>query len=464
MANKYIIHGATYNGDGTSSAQAASNGGVGAWNTITIFEGSTPAYGSLAAGDIVYIRSKTSAGADITRTQAAAVSIGSASATSANWITWILDAGTVWSGIDGNLTYSSPGYQLYVRPYNHIRCDRQYALSQVSNAGDTGNSTMFLMGNDSHTDGILLNWGGVTSGHGPHLKFEGRGILRNWKVRSVYHYNGLIQWEPYSYGVAINPEIELLSAAETDAIFSSGSYGARLDVIGGRIYGAGAAETTCLFDGTWNVLGTINLIGVDVPRAVPGLRGLVGQVQGGGITGVGMDGGAGAIYVQRWGSASSRNDGNFPTLNAFLPNSQSTPWSWWIYPSEATPGAPAQMSTMRLYTDEPATATVTLELLVSNSFTAVTKNLFWIDISYTDNATGLKKSVSTWAPAGSLSTSTATWSNSSYGPISLSKFKISAALPTSIKKDTVVTVTLSCAAKATSSSHIIFMCPDVVLS
>jgi hypothetical protein len=294
--------------------------------------------------------------------------------------------------------------------------------------------------------------------------FEGRGVLRNFKVRSMYHYNGLVQWPQYTYATIINPEIELLTAAETDAVFSSGSYGARLDVIGGRIYGPGAGEAACLFDCTWNVLGTVNLIGVDTPRTLPAIRGTVGQVQGGGITGVGMDGGAGAIYVQRWGSASSRDDGNFPTLNAFLPNSQSTPWSWWIYPNGAELGAPAQMSTMRLYTDEPATATVTLELLVSNSFTAVTKNLFWIDISYTDDATGLKKSVGTWAPSGNLSTSTATWTNASYGPISLSKFKISAALPTSIKKDTVVTVTLSCAAKATSSSHIIFMCPDVVLS
>lgn len=68
MANKYIIHGATFNGDGTSSAEATSNGGVGAWNTITYFEGTAPAYGTLAAGDVVYIRSKDAGGSNITRT------------------------------------------------------------------------------------------------------------------------------------------------------------------------------------------------------------------------------------------------------------------------------------------------------------------------------------------------------------------------------------------------------------
>lgn len=64
MANKYLIHGATYCGDGTASNEAASAGAVGAWNDINVLEGTAPAQGSLAAGDVVYIRSKTSAGRD----------------------------------------------------------------------------------------------------------------------------------------------------------------------------------------------------------------------------------------------------------------------------------------------------------------------------------------------------------------------------------------------------------------
>ena len=85
MANKYIIHGATYCGDGTASNAAASAGATGAWNDINVFEGTAPAYGTApAAGDVVYIRSKASAGADITRTLAADVNLGSANATADN--------------------------------------------------------------------------------------------------------------------------------------------------------------------------------------------------------------------------------------------------------------------------------------------------------------------------------------------------------------------------------------------
>lgn len=168
MANKYIIHGATYNGDGTSSVAATSNGGVGAWNNINIFEGTAPAYGSLAAGDVIYIRSKTAAGADITRTQTAGVILGSSVGTTTNWVTWILDAGTIWPGIDGTLTYSSAYYMLSVRTGNCVVAERKYALVQLCTGADTGNTRMFEMAPNSSMSGILLNWASVSSGHGPH--------------------------------------------------------------------------------------------------------------------------------------------------------------------------------------------------------------------------------------------------------------------------------------------------------
>ena len=131
MANKYIIHGATYCGDGTSSAVASSNGGVGSWNDINVFEGIAPAYGTApAAGDTVYIRSKTSAGADITRTLAAAISLGSAAATVNNPIYFILDQGIIWSGITGTLTYQAgtSSYSVTIRAYNIIDGTTQDAL------------------------------------------------------------------------------------------------------------------------------------------------------------------------------------------------------------------------------------------------------------------------------------------------------------------------------------------------
>ena len=58
MADRFIIDGATYNGDGTTSAEATVAGGVGAWNTINYTNPTTypPAYGTLPTGTTVYIR------------------------------------------------------------------------------------------------------------------------------------------------------------------------------------------------------------------------------------------------------------------------------------------------------------------------------------------------------------------------------------------------------------------------
>src|SRR5574337_1363107 len=105
MAAKYFIFGATYNGDGTTSSEAASNGAAGAWNQASIRTGTAPTYGSLAAGDTVNIRSKTGAGADanISNTLGGAITLGAASATATAPITWILDDGTIWAGKNGTL-------------------------------------------------------------------------------------------------------------------------------------------------------------------------------------------------------------------------------------------------------------------------------------------------------------------------------------------------------------------------
>lgn len=47
MAEKYIDISATYNGDGSSSAQAASAGAAGAWNDILAVMTAAPTYGTL---------------------------------------------------------------------------------------------------------------------------------------------------------------------------------------------------------------------------------------------------------------------------------------------------------------------------------------------------------------------------------------------------------------------------------
>ena len=159
MANKYIIHGAAFNGDGTSSAAATVNGGVGAWNTIAYFEGTAPAYGAIAAGDTVFIRALDASGAAITRVSAASKTLGLAAGTISAPVTWILDQGDVWSGITGSLTFevSAGNYGFTISPHNIIHTPVEdrivFKISQASYYAD-----FFLMDSGSVLSNAWFWW------------------------------------------------------------------------------------------------------------------------------------------------------------------------------------------------------------------------------------------------------------------------------------------------------------------
>ena len=176
MANKYLIHGATYCGDGTASNEAASAGAAGAWNNINVFEGTAPAYGTApVAGDFVYIRSKTSAGADITRTLTADITIGSANATITNPVTWVLDNGAIWSGIDGKLSYQCSGgnCKTTVRSYNAVIAQTQSALEFVTSNAWGSAWTVISLSVGAYMRGPKVNAAAWSQENTPKIEFFG---------------------------------------------------------------------------------------------------------------------------------------------------------------------------------------------------------------------------------------------------------------------------------------------------
>ena len=466
MANKYIIHGATYCGDGTSSAVASSNGGVGAWNEINVFEGTAPAYGTApAAGDVVYIRSKTSAGADITRTVSANISLGSASGTVASPISWILDAGTIWSGISGTLKYynTTGNYKVTCLGSNYIAADVQDSLvfecteswpgveyvrvaGWVKNAkficSDTNSGFPFVsaFSTNSATPAVLEN---------PHFVLARCGATR-------------IRVENATALRLLNPDIELTSTQTGQLIIGLVSdYGPPgLEIYGGRVRGAGATSVSTLFKLNDVNYASIRVVvyGLDIPRSMPVCD--TGITRNGKVEIVGLDGGIGSHLEEAWGFATSRTDNNPPTLSGQLPNSTLTPWAWRIYPRAADPQKPVRLPAAKIYTDSAATKTIALEFLVASTM-APTKRHAWITVEYTDNSTGLPKHVSTFDPSGgALDTSTADWSSSTWGMITLNKKKCSITTPTSVKQDTTIFVTFWFAMTSSGDQDILFLDHD----
>lgn len=483
MANKYIRHGETYCGDGTTSAAATSNGGVGAWNTKTYFEGTAPAYGAISAGDTIFIRSKDAAGADLSLTSATGtINLGSASATIAAPIKWVLDDGVVWSGISGTLTYKRTGAATHqLRAFNTLACNTPGKLIFVDEYTVNGGSSALLgVNNGCIVINPTFDCDNVTYGGVGGNPFAGLADNTNYTlINPIFNmgnkwYPALVVTAGYSKSTVVNPVVNLSVFNNTYPVFQVASYGATCSVYGGSISGAGATGGIVLAQVSDNS-GGIVFSGTKLPTdVVERSAAPTGAGADAGIGAVGIDGGMGAYRIQRWGYADSRNDGNYPVLNGMYANSTNTGWAWKIRASNPSVGNMIELPMQGIYTDTGAVKTVTLDLLVGTNFDPnVTKANLWMDVCYTDDVTGQAKYVTTLdiTSTAQLDASTAPWipsinaNQASYGAVTLNKRKLSVTTPTAIKKDTMVIACLRGTAKATSASlDLIFADSDPQLS
>lgn len=469
MANKYIRHGETYCGDGTSPDAATSNGGVGAWNNINVFEGTAPAYGALAAGDVVYIRSKDASGANMVRTMTADLSVGSAAAVEASPVTWVLDNGVIWPGIDGTLKYQNSGdnYTLTFRNYNNVIAGTRNALSVVTSNtwGTFWKAALFGVGcyiKNFKVDGAAWARDGIGMG----AMFSG-AVVENLTIvcgvltgQSGY---GLLNNETSVYvkNTLINPEIVINGTPGTTAVLRSESYTGmgQFTILGGRIYGTAANSAAYLVDK--DSRGPVRFIGTQIPRTMRLSESQIHPTYHLEIIGCDPDG-TGGYLEEYWGWATSRTDNYPPALSATLPGSSLTPWAWRVYPKQAGPATPMQLIAAKLYTDTAAIKTVTQEFLVATTMAAAAnRNTVWMTVEYIDNATGLPQHVSTrdfTAPA--LDVSTANWSATTWGMIAFAKRKLSVQTPTAIKPNTMVTVALFATVKSVTADDVFFVDPD----
>ena len=159
----------------------------------------------------------------------------------------------------------------------------------------------------------------------------------------------------------------------------------------------------------------------------------------------------------------SRTDNNPSYLSALSLDSNSTPWAWRVYPAYANMQSPMQIPTTKMYTGAAGVKTVSLEVLIADTMLAAgneiaTKASLWMTVAYTDSS-GIPRSENTRG-FGNLDASTAPWSATVWGMISLVKKKLSVTTQYAIKQDSVITVTLMGYAKSASTNDILFVDPD----
>jgi hypothetical protein len=494
MANKYGIWGAQYNGDGTTSSEAASDGAAGAWKMDqaagAILEGTAPTYGTLAAGDVVYLRSKTGNGANanisVSHSANKTLGAGSGIATFAAPVTWILDDGTTWSNQNGTLTYTSSGdTAITLRPYNKFfaKTKHNWILenTKVSPAGKhqfLGCESRGLKVSYPNRTGAASGYGGVDFDGGHHsdlyvyVKQLSAGASFFMGVSAITYGSTVITLD----GLEVE---ELTASTSTGVAFARNGYMTSWKINGGRIFGDGATAGHLLCDSvsSWSNTLTFDSVGFQIPKTIQFLKSATARAGMMEIAAYGLDGGPGGEIWATWGNADSRNYSyNYPTLNATLATSGASGVAWRFVPEYAGWTVPGILDISKLYTSAAAAKKVTLELLVSDNWGAgvIDRNSVWMTVSYIRDDTGNAYTQTTQLPESgtNLNASTASWSGTSWGSVTFNdttngkgKRKLELTTDYSIKQDTSVSVRLYCAAKCVNASYDIFIIdPDVQLS
>jgi hypothetical protein len=490
--------GASINFSGTPSGTANCTT-TGAWNHIDMFtaganpnaiSGGTQGGGAVAAGDIIYIRSKNASNLDMTASiNSASLTIGSANATNTAPVSWVLDGGTKWSGVNGTFTFSQTAagnYGVTIRANNWVKAENQDKLVFSQSNSVEGIGTLAELYNGCILENALIdtsnNLSGSSYGAIPTRSNGTAGGLTKWrncnfKLGAFY---GRIHEAAAGYGTAqfINCNIELTrtKTAEADPLFKVNAANlAKWQFIGGRIFGVGAASAHVIVN---TYCAVVEFIGTQLPsfESVELFSSGNGSWVNDSVRSFGADGKMGSEMWGTWGVISSRADNSPPTLNAVLPDSASTPWSYLIYPkgitsqySQSSASLPA-LPISKLYTSAAAQKKITLEFLLSTTVANANKKTIWMDVVYIDNSDGLPRCLTTQAFTGTdaLDTSTASWTpsgtNPTWGTKTFGKKKLEVTTPGSIKQDTAVHVLFHYGCAAPNTSDIAFVCPDIQLS
>ena len=473
MANKYIIHGATYCGDGTSPAQATSDGGVGAWNNINVFTATAPAKGALVAGDSVFIQSKTAAGADLVITLSANTNIGSSAATVGAPIIWNIDDGKVWPGVSGMMTVTAPSHYICTVLNNNV-----INAALPSNLTFTTSMATWGPGYDVNLvafmtcvtrnltidmTAIAANNMGSIGVNGPSTHY-GLNIVgsKNRAPQGLFEYLGWV-----ANITLYDPKIEILTTNASTPLFGNAQYGGNCArVFGGEIFGPGATDDVPFFQNGQSGTGGSGLWGTRFPRGMVLSNPALMAYDIAHFSAIGADGVHGAMFFDFRCRYDSRSDGYYPTREARLETSDAQPWSYKVFAHRASRSAPANIALSKLHSLPPAAKTVTLELLWPETLAAPRRDVLSMELSYTDAASGERRRLSTFDPAGGVvESSAATWSALSYGPVAFNRYRLRLTTPTAVKQDTEIFATLHIGVSGVSQvNDILFVDPDITVT
>ena len=487
MADKYISHGNTYDGDGTSSDAATSDGGAGAWNDLKAIMSAAPTYGTLSAGDVVHIRTQISS-TDVT------VDFGSAAltcydaGTATNPVTWLADDGTVWSGDAGTLTiqYNGDTYDLIMGSYAIYKGQ---SLNWVwENTGGTGHQIDWIHFNYSFVISCKFTYQTASTNIGQVSASMSHFISCYYEVKRGYESDGA------SYGSIVAgvtgtqvylTDVEFDASTYPDKVWNyqlalRGSYGSGIHLFGCKEsnanpdkefmqwreadYATGSQHNGYICRGM--DFGNCNTYNYSRDCVGTNFTPYISED----TNGVPWD----FVKEDATGRRMWRRGKNVPTLNALLPDD--TPWSILVLPGiDVSKSNPMLvMETSKLFNLTAAQRKITVNFVVKDTtgtdqaFDNLTKYDWFAVITYVDNTTGDFVTEHSVIDSTALDTSDVSWvpqisGKVVYGENTYNIYKIELTTSNSIKQNTLVNVSLFTTRGRVATSDYNFVDPDFVM-
>ena len=466
MSTYYCIHGATNNGDGTTSAEAATPGGVGAFNdAIACLNGSEAGLsGAPTPYKIVY---KTNHGAaNITASTTSALTLNTG-VDSDNAITHVFDDGTDWPGEGGVFT---------------LQMDASAAI--IDWVTDTRWAQIICRAKNN-----LIIAKNLQGGHD--YIFGGNSLISGVYFREDYagtdHY---AQYQIYEQGSGNtagflnNIKIDLVEGQFTDfknkfrcLNASFGSY--RVDGLTCNVKSlVSAANGPVLLVDNASMLKNVSISG-DTPALGIAIEQLLRSEKKDIASNIYYDPAAALSNSQnldllrRKGSAGLfdfvtdddqlslewKQGANYPTLNALLPDGV-TGWSIKVdttnLPSSST--RPFQIFQKAIYYGQASgSKTVKVHILIPNSFAAPARNEWFVTLGYQNTSDDMV--VETSCSDLAIPASGAGWSTLTYGAITYVAYSLDVPV-TNLKQNSVIFLSAYTTRKPNVAGEFYFIDPE----
>jgi len=158
---------------------------------------------------------------------------------------------------------------------------------------------------------------------------------------------------------------------------------------------------------------------------------------------------------------------NYPYASATLPDGSNTGWSFKIAPTDVQGTSAGSIrhieppEVTKFYDQTAAAKTLSLEFLFNDGYTSLLDDRsVWMMVTYVDS-TGTMRTETTYNVSGSVATSTTSWTNDTYGSQTYVKRKCSHTTAHSIKEDSLIQIKTFFRLPYLGSEKFFFVNPEI---